>query len=191
MSAHHLAQLNISRLVAPLDSPQLAGFVAGLADINALADGAPGFVWRLQTAEGNATDLRPYDDDRIIVNLSVWETLEALHAFVYRSDHVTVMRQRRDWFEQMTDPFVALWWVPAGHIPSLEEAKMRLDYLRAHGESALAFTFKRPFPAPQAESDGATAPLPAEMSGHVGDSHQRGQSLDRDHRRDRVGRGTG
>jgi heme-degrading monooxygenase HmoA len=162
MTAHHLAQVNIARLLAPLDSPQLAGFVARLAEINALADRAPGFVWRLQTPEGNATELRPYDDDRIIVNMSVWETVESLHAFVYRSDHVAVMRQRRAWFEQMTDPFMVLWWVPVGHIPSVDEAKARLAHLRAHGESGAAFTFKRPFPPPSAEPDTPLATLPDE-----------------------------
>lgn len=162
MPAHHLAQVDIARLLAPLDSPQLAGFVARLDDINALADRAPGFVWRLQTREGNATELRPYDDDRIIVNMSVWESLEALHAFVYRSDHVAVMRQRRAWFEQMTDPFLALWWVPGGHIPSLEEAKARLDHMRAHGETSVAFTFKRPFPPPDSVPDVVIAALPDE-----------------------------
>jgi heme-degrading monooxygenase HmoA len=162
MASPHLAQVNIARLLAPLDSPQLAGFVARLDDINALADGAPGFIWRLQTPEGNATDLRPYEDDRIIVNMSVWTSLEALHAFVYRSDHVTVMRRRRAWFEQMTDPFVAFWWVPSGHIPTIEEAKARLEHLRAHGETSVAFTFKRAFPAPSDAPDVAIAALPDE-----------------------------
>ena len=160
MPAHHLAQFNIARLLAPLDSAQLSGFVARLADINALADGTPGFVWRLQTPAGDATELRPYDDERIIVSLSVWESIEALHAFVYRSDHAAVMRQRRAWFEQMTDPFVVLWWIPMGHTPTVEEAKARLEHLREHGDTPVAFTFKRPFQAPDAELRGDIAPLP-------------------------------
>ena len=119
----HLAQVNIARLRAPIDDPLLAGFVARLDDVNALADAAPGFVWRLQTDAGNATALRPYDDDRILFNLSVWESPERLRDFVYRSAHVEVMRQRKSWFERFDGPYYALWWVPAGHIPSIDEAK--------------------------------------------------------------------
>lgn len=145
--AHHLAQLNVGRILAPLDSPQLAGFVARLDEINALADAAPGFVWRFQTAEGNATALRPYDDDRVLVNFSVWESPEALHAFVYRTLHVEVMRQRRQWFEQLDQPFTVLWWVPAGHRPAVEEAIERLEHLRRHGPTPYAFTFEQRFAA--------------------------------------------
>jgi heme-degrading monooxygenase HmoA len=142
---HHLAQLNIGRLVAPLDAPEIADFVAALDTINALADAAPGFVWRFQTEAGDATALRPYDDDRMIVNFSVWESMEALHQYVYRTAHAEVMARRREWFERLADAFMVLWWVPAGHQPSTEEAVARLDHLRAHGPSAHAFTFKQPF----------------------------------------------
>jgi heme-degrading monooxygenase HmoA len=158
MTTYHLAQLNIGRIVAPLDSPELAGFVARLADINALADGTPGFVWRLQTEDGDATALRPYGDDRLLMNLSVWESLEALRAFVYRSPHVDVMRQRRSWFESLTEAFVVLWWVPAGHRPSVDEAKDRLELLRREGESTRAFSFRRPFPAPDARAEETLEP---------------------------------
>jgi hypothetical protein len=105
---HHLAQVNIARLLAPLDSPQLADFVAGLEPVNAIADASPGFVWRLQTEAGDATSIRPYDDDMILVNMSVWESAEALEAFVFRSRHIEVLRRRREWFERMAEPFVAL-----------------------------------------------------------------------------------
>jgi heme-degrading monooxygenase HmoA len=162
MSRYHLAQMNIGRILAPLDSPQLAGFVSRLADINALADGTPGFVWRLQTSQGDATELRPYDDDQIIVNMSVWESYEALHAFVYRSAHVEVMRRPREWFERLTDVFIALWWVPKGHIPSIGEAKERLDYMRRHGETPYAFSFKQPFGPPDVQPADTIAPLPDE-----------------------------
>jgi hypothetical protein len=149
MSQHfHLAQVNIARLRAPLDDPLLAGFVARLDDVNALADASPGFVWRLQTAAGDATALRPYDDERILVNLAVWQSPERLREFVYRSAHVDVMRQRRSWFERFDGPYYALWWVPAGHIPSVDEAKERLEHLRAHGESTQAFSFAKLFPTP-------------------------------------------
>ena len=157
----HLAQVNIARLRAPLDDPSIAGFVARLDDVNALADAAPGFVWRLQTDAGNATALRPYDDDRILFNLSLWQSPEHLRDFVYRSAHVEVMRQRRSWFERYDGPYYALWWVPAGHIPSVDEAKERLEHLRAHGESALSFSFATLFPSPDSPD-----PQP---SSHLGD----------------------
>ena len=146
----HLAQINIGRLKAPIDHPSIAGFVARLADINALADRTPGFVWRLQTEEGNATSLRPFDDDRIALNMSVWESLEALRAYVYSSAHAEVMRQRRDWFEKFESVYLALWWIPAGHIPSIDEAKARLASLAEKGPTPFAFTFKTAFSPEQA-----------------------------------------
>jgi hypothetical protein len=152
MAGHHLAQLNIGRMLAPLDSEQMAGFVNALEPINALADGAPGFVWRLQTEDGDATAIRPYDDDMMIVNMSVWESVEALADFAYRSDHRAVMVQRRQWFERMAEAFVVLWWVPAGHRPSVVEARERLDLLRREGPTPAAFTFRSPFPAPDADA---------------------------------------
>ena len=160
----HIAQVNIARLKAPIDDPLLAGFVARLDDVNALADAAPGFVWRLQTDAGNATDLRPYADERILLNLSVWESPEQLREFVYRSAHVEVMRQRKSWFEQFDGAYQALWWVPAGHIPSVDEAKERLECFRAQGESARAFSFTRILPSPDspdAPSLGFVDPCPA------------------------------
>jgi hypothetical protein len=147
-SPHHLAQVNVARLRAPLDAPELADFVAALEPVNALADAAPGFVWRLQTDEGDATSIRAFDDDMIIVNMSVWESLEALRDFVYRSDHRTFLARRRQWFERMDAPMVALWWVPAGHRPTVAEAKQRLDALEGLGPTTEAFTFRRSFPAP-------------------------------------------
>lgn len=149
----HIAQVNIARMRAPLDDPLMAGFVARLEDINALSDASPGFVWRLQTEEGDATALRPYDDDRILFNLSVWRSPEDLRAFVYRSAHTEVMRQRKSWFERFDGMYYALWWVPAGHVPSIDEAKERLEHLRIHGESAHGFTFARLYPAPGSADD--------------------------------------
>ncbi len=144
----HIAQVNIARMRPPLDDPLLAGFVARLQDVNALADSSPGFVWRLQTAAGDATALRPYDDDRILFNLSVWETPEQLREFVYRSAHAGVMQQRKSWFERFDGLYYSLWWIPAGHIPPIEEAKERSEHLRAHGDSAYAFSFAQLYPAP-------------------------------------------
>ena len=149
-SEFHLAQVNIGILGAPLESPEIADFVALLDPINALADGSPGFVWRLQTPEGNATYLRPYDDDRILFNLSVWKSVQELRNYVYRTAHAELLRQRQDWFEKFDAPAVALWWVPAGHLPSVDEAKKRLDHLQENGPTAFAFTFRALFP-PDAE----------------------------------------
>jgi hypothetical protein len=145
MAAQHLAQVNIATLRAPLDGPELAGFVAELEPVNALADASPGFVWRLQTEDGDATAIRPFDDDRIMVNLSVWESFETLRAFVYSTRHLEVMRHRRAWFSRMADPYLALWWVPAGTIPTVAEAKRRLELLAGHGPGPEAFTFRAPF----------------------------------------------
>jgi len=139
--AHQLAQVNIALPREPLDSPLLAEFVAALRRINALADGHPGFVWRLQTDEGDATGIKAFGDDRLIVNMSVWESVQALADFVYRSGHLKVLRRRRDWFQQIK-PHMALWWVPAGHIPSLAEAEERLNHLCSHGPTPFAFTFR-------------------------------------------------
>ena len=127
----------------------MEGFRAQLDPINALADASPGFVWRLQTEDGNATAIRPYDnDDLMAINMSVWESLEALQQFVYKSDHVAPLRDRKRWFEKIDGPILALWWIPAGHIPTVTEARERLADLRQHGPTPHAFTFRSPFPAP-------------------------------------------
>lgn len=148
---YHLAQLNIARPVAPLDSPQLAGFVSRLDEVNALADAAPGFVWRLVDDDGaNAVALRPYGPD-IMVNLSVWESVEALYDFAYRTAHLDVLRRRREYFDHEGLPaYAVLWWVPAGTLPSLAEAHDRLDLLTREGPTPGAFTFRERFPPPSA-----------------------------------------
>ncbi len=135
----------MARLRAPLDSPLLADFVAQLDEINALGDRSPGFVWRLKTADGDATSIRVFDDESLIVNLTVWESIEALSAFAHRGAHRDVMRRRREWFEPMAEAYLALWWVPAGHRPSVEEAQDRLRYLRDHGPTPEVFTFRDRF----------------------------------------------
>ena len=145
---YHLAQFNVARMRAPVDHPLMEGFRSQLERINALADGSPGFVWRLQTEGGDATAIRAYADPLVIVNMSVWESLEALHAYVYKGPHVGPVRDRRQWFEPATVPVLVLWWVPEGHVPSVEEAISRLEHLRAHGPTASAFTFREPFPPP-------------------------------------------
>jgi Domain of unknown function (DUF3291) len=150
MSAYELAQLNIGVIKGPIDSPVMADFVANLDRINALAERTPGFVWRLQTEEGNATAIRPYEDEKIAVNMSVWRDVASLNAYVYSSAHVEIMRRRREWFEKMDQAFLVLWWVPRGHRPSIEEAKAKLEMLRAKGPTAEAFTFRQAFPPPDA-----------------------------------------
>src|SRR5215468_3075085 len=151
--AHYIAQLNIARARAPLNDPLLADFMAQLDDVNALAETSPGFVWRLKSDSGNATDIRAGDDPQFIVNMSVWQSVEALFAFVYRSAHNKVMVRRREWFEKPTEAYQVLWWVPAGHAPTLAEALERLAHLCAHGPSAHAFSFKQRYPMPGAAGD--------------------------------------
>ena len=142
---YHLAQINIARLLAPIDDPQIADFVANLDRINAVADAAPGFVWRLQTEDGDATALRVFDDPMFIINMSVWENAETLFEYVYSSDHVDIFRRRAEWFSKMDKPHMVMWWIPAGTIPSIEEAKEKLEYIHAHGPTPQAFTFKKRF----------------------------------------------
>jgi hypothetical protein len=135
-------------MVAPLDTPTMQEFVDALAPVNRLAEASPGFVWRFQTPIGNATSLRVYDDDYIIVNFSVWKSVDALRHFVYKGLHTDYMRRRSQWFERMAEQHMALWWVPIGHAPTWEEAQDRLEMLRGRGESPDAFTFRNWFPPP-------------------------------------------
>lgn len=145
MSRYHIAQVNIGRIRAELDDPIMAGFVNRLDEINALADASPGFVWRLQTDAGNATYFRPFADDRTLLNMSVWKDIESLRQYVYNTSHRELLRQRHEWFEKFDRVYMALWWVPEGHIPGIDEARRRLDHLEAHGPSQFAFTFKTVF----------------------------------------------
>jgi hypothetical protein len=152
MTGFHLAQVNIGRVIAPLDGPELADFVAQLPEINALAERTPGFVWRMVDDGGeDSTDLRPDDnDDMLLFNCSTWESVEALRAFTYHTDHLRVLSRRREWFHRMAETYQALWWVPAGHRPSVAEAMERIAMLREQGSGPLAFTFRDPRPAPVA-----------------------------------------
>lgn len=135
-------------MLAPVDDPLIADFMAQLDRINALADEAPGFVWRLQTEEGNATDIHAYDDPLLLVNMSVWENIETLKGYTYGKQHAEILRKRLNWFEKLDKPHMVLWWVPAGHIPTTEEAKQRLDILEQLGPTPEGFTFKESFPPP-------------------------------------------
>ena len=148
----HLAVFNIGRPAAPLDSLQLKDFMDGLEPINALAEHAPGFVWRYTAAGTNdATAARPIDAE-IIVNFGVWQSRQHLWDFVYRTQHLDFLRRRREWFQHLDQAYLVLWWVPAGHIPSMDEALTRLDHLRRHGPTATAFTFREPFDPPPADA---------------------------------------
>jgi len=146
---HHLAQINIARLVAPIDDPRIADFVAQLDEINALAENAPGFVWRLKSEAGNATDVVYNDDPFVIPNMSVWESIEALRDYTYTSKHIEVFRRRAEWFEKASKPHYCLWWVPAGHIPTVAEARERLEHYQINGATPHAFWFSQKYPAPE------------------------------------------
>jgi hypothetical protein len=142
--SRHLAQVNIGRLHAPIDDPMIDDFRNALEEINALAESSPGFVWRLQDDAGDATSFRPYDDDTII-NMSTWESVDALAEYVYRTVHRDFLRRRREWFARFESSHLALWWVEAGHRPSLEEAVERIAHLDRHGPTPHAFTFAHRF----------------------------------------------
>jgi hypothetical protein len=153
MSDYELAELNIGNMKEPLESPSMADFVANLARINALAEASPGFLWRLQTEEGDATALRPLGDN-VLVNMSVWQDVASLRDYVYRSAHSDIMRRRREWFARTEQASVVLWWVPQGHRPSVPEAIERLTALREQGPSPRAFTFRQAYRAPDAAVPG-------------------------------------
>jgi len=153
MSSFHIAQLNVGRAVASLDDPQLADFMAWLDRINALAERSPGFVWRLQGDNGNNTALKVSDDPRFIVNMSVWASIDDLHAFTYRSNHKAVFARRYEWFERAAGPNMVMWWIPAGTLPEVSEALDRLRRLETLGPTPEAFTFKQHFPPPVAPDE--------------------------------------
>ncbi|GGW33726.1 hypothetical protein GCM10010503_07220 [Streptomyces lucensis JCM 4490] len=153
-AAYELAQVNIARLRFPLDSPQLKDFVDALDSVNATADGSAGFVWRLQSDSGNATDIPVLGDEWLIVNMSVWRDTDALTAFMYQGRHRELLGRRREWFERLEEAVTALWWVPAGHRPAVAEAEDRLLHLRAHGPTPYAFTLRTSFPPGEAVRSG-------------------------------------
>jgi hypothetical protein len=163
-AAYDLAQVNIMRLRAPLDSPALAPFVAALDPVNAVAEQAPGFVWRLKADDGNSTSLRIFDDPTLIVNMSTWRSVEALAEYAYRRAHAEIMRRRREFAVPIAEAYLALWWVPRGHQPTIAEAEERLRHLRAHGPTPFAFGVRTPFPP----SDASAAPPKRDDDAAVG-----------------------
>ena len=156
VTGYDIAQLNVGRAVAPIDHARLADFVGLLDEINALAERTPGFVWRLQGENGNNTSLKVSADPLFIVNLSVWESVEQLHAFTYASAHKSVFARRFDWFERREGPNHVMWWLPKGTIPDVTDALRHLERLAEFGPTPTAFTFKDRFPPPEAV-DTATA----------------------------------
>ena len=142
----HLAQINVGRILHPVDDPRMAGFTDNLDAINALAEASEGFVWRLKDESGNATSIAAYEDPAILVNMSVWASPEALHAFAYRSAHRDFVQRRKEWFHLFEAPYLALWWIAEGHRPTPQEGRARLEHLTRFGPSAHAFTFRKMFP---------------------------------------------
>ena len=145
---YHIAQLNIARMRGPLEAPVMAGFAARLDEINALADHSPGFVWRLQDEEGDATSVQVFEDPLILVNLTVWDAIEPLHSFVYKSIHLQLLQGKESWFKRSEKPHLVLWWIAAGHQPSEAEARARLELLQDQGPGPDAFTFRQRYPMP-------------------------------------------
>src|SRR5215467_11201469 len=159
MTHYHLAQINIGRMLGPIDSAVMAEFVANLDPVNQIADRSPGFVWRFQTESGGATAVQVFDDPLVIVNFSIWESVETLREFVYNSGHVLRLRRRSEWFEKPTQAHMAMWWIPAGHIPSVAAARERLEFRQKHGDTPVAFSFVKLFPVPDLPG-GAGGPSP-------------------------------
>ncbi len=149
MTKYHLAQINIALAKAEMDTEIMEGFVSRLDEINETADRAEGFIWRLQSEEGDSTAIRAFDEPLLLVNMSVWDSIEALKFFVYKSVHVELIRDRQAWFHKFVDAHQALWWIPAGHIPTIEEAKEKLEAIQKNGPTSLAFHYGKPFAKPE------------------------------------------
>ena len=142
----HLAQFNIARALGTMDEPVMREFAENLERINGLADANPQFVWRLQSEQGDATDILAYEDESLLVNMSVWQSLDALRDYVYASEHLDFLKKKKHWFEKVKGPSLVLWWIPAGTLPSIEDGKQALEHLRVHGSSPRGFTFANPEP---------------------------------------------
>lgn len=155
MPTYEIAELNIGIIRGPIDSPIMADFIANLGRIYAMADASCGFAWRLQTEAGDATAIRPFENENIAINMSVWRDIESLLQFVYHSSHTEIMHRRSEWFERMGEDYMVLWWVPRGHRPTVTEALERLEALKRKGPHAEAFTFRQRFPPPDAHRPSA------------------------------------
>ncbi|HAA27533.1 MAG TPA: DUF3291 domain-containing protein [Cyanobacteria bacterium UBA8553] len=155
---YYLAQINIALMKASLEDPMMFEFAAALDEVNAIADHTPGFIWRLQTSSGNATNIRAYPDPRMLVNVSVWQSVEQLKTYVYRSLHGDFFVRRRNWFEKYQGEHFTMWWIPVGSLPTVEEGKAKLEYLALHGDSPESFTFAKPYPPPVISLEMLTKP---------------------------------
>jgi hypothetical protein len=152
---YELAEVNIARMKAPIDDPSFKDFVDALEPVNALADAAPGFVWRLQTEDDNALSIRAFEWDvrgtsGVLINMSVWTSVDTLAAFTFSGEHLAILKRRREWFHRVKDVMTALWWVPGGYRPTPADAEEKIKHLRVHGPTPEAFTLKQHFPAPDA-----------------------------------------
>ena len=149
MASYQLANFNVARMRSlSIDDPVMAGFVEALDEINAIADATPGFVWRLQTEEGHATSIRPFDDDRLLINLTVWDSLDSLRGYVYQSRHGEFLRRGREWFEPPPGDSLVLWWIRMDERPTAAQGVAKLERLRRDGPTVEAFTFKNHWPKP-------------------------------------------
>ena len=158
---YHLAQVNIAKMLADLNAPVMSDFVQRLNEINLLADSSAGFVWRFLSDEGDATYLRPYEDKNILFNMSVWESLESLKAYVYNSSHLELLKSKKNWFSKLSEPHMALWWVPKGHIPSVSEGLRKINIIKERGACEEAFTFAEPYgPNTQLDKDAPKSGAP-------------------------------
>ena len=150
---YYLAQINIALMKAPLDNPIMAEFADALDEINQVAEASAGFVWRLKTSSGNATDIRAYSDPKMLVNISVWQSVEQLKVYVYKSLHGDFFIRRRKWFEKYQSEHFAMWWIPSEHLPTVEEGLAKLEYLALHGDSPESFTFAKPYLPPNEKKE--------------------------------------
>lgn len=151
MPGFHLAQLNIATALAPMESHVMKDFVDNLEKINGIGEASPGFVWRLKDESGDATSIQVYDDPNIIINLTVWQDPESLKHFLFKTEHAQFLKRKKEWFQPVKEATYVLWWIPQGHVPDVQEAKVKLEHLIANGDSAEAFSFKKLFPAPDSE----------------------------------------
>ncbi|MBD8511382.1 DUF3291 domain-containing protein [Photobacterium sp. WH24] len=140
-----LAQLNIALAKYPMDAPEIKDFADNLDPVNAIAESSEGFIWRLQDESGDATSIQAFDAPNMLINMSVWESVDTLKNFMFRTHHRDFMRRKAEWFHRSAEDTYVLWWVEDDHIPTIAEAKERLDYLRNKGDSPFAFTFKSNF----------------------------------------------
>ena len=149
MPQYHIAEINIARMKGvDINDPIMKEFADNLDAVNAIAEKSPGFVWRLKDDSNNATSFNPYNDEQILINVSVWENIETLEDFMYRTFHSEFLRRRKEWFKTYGTAHTAMWWVPVGHVPTLQEAVENLSHRQKHGPSEIAFDFRNKYPAP-------------------------------------------